>query len=93
VFSVLVVIFCCDRVAGTARIAGKLDIFLGNVRGGAADLDVGSVGFENPGHRVLAAPVVIVVTTIIIIIIVVPTAHTLVVVRTVSHVVPFTDSE
>jgi hypothetical protein len=50
----------------------------------AADLDVGSVGLEHPGHRVLAAPVVIVV----IIIIVVPVTHPLVIVLTVSHVSP-----
>jgi hypothetical protein len=53
--------------------------------GGAADLDVGSVGFEHPGHRVLAAPIVIVV---IVVIVVVPVAHPLVVVLTVSHIVP-----
>jgi hypothetical protein len=58
------------------------------VRGGAANLDVRSVGLENPGHRVLAAPVVV----IVIIIVVVPAAHALVVIRAVSHVVPFTDS-
>jgi hypothetical protein len=49
---------------------------------GAANLDVGSVGFENPRHRILAAPVIIVV------VIVVPVAHPLVVL-TVSHVLPF----
>jgi hypothetical protein len=52
--------------------------------GGAANLDIGTVGFENPGHRVLAAPVVIV----IIIIVVIPVTHPLVVVLTVSHVLP-----
>jgi hypothetical protein len=51
--------------------------------GGAPDLDVGSVGFEHPGHRILTAPVVIVV-----VIVVVPVAHPLVVILTVSHIVP-----
>jgi hypothetical protein len=60
-----------------------LDVLFGDVRGGAADLDVGAVGFENPCHRVLAAPVVIVV-----IIIVVPVTHPLVIILTVSHVPP-----
>jgi hypothetical protein len=52
--------------------------------GGAANLDIGTVGFENPGHRVLATPVVIVV----VIIVVIPVTHPLVVVLTVSHVLP-----
>jgi hypothetical protein len=53
--------------------------------GGAANLDIGSVGFENPGHRVLPAPVVIIVIAIVVII---PVTHPLVVVLTVSHVLP-----
>jgi hypothetical protein len=52
---------------------------------GAADLDVGAVRFEHPGHRVLAAPIIIV---IIIMVVVVTVAHPLVVL-TVSHVLPF----
>ena len=56
---VLVVVLGRNRVAGRARVACQLDIFFGDVRGGAADLDVGSVGFEHPGHRVLAAPVIV----------------------------------
>src|SRR3954454_4250596 len=78
----LIVILCRDRVAGTARVARQLHIFFGDMGGGAADLDIGAVGFENPGHRVLAAPVVIVV------VIIVPVTHPLVVVLTVSHVLP-----
>jgi hypothetical protein len=50
------------------------------MRGSAADFDIGAVRFENPRHRVLAAPVVVIV--------VVPIAHPLVVVLTVSHVSP-----
>src|SRR5262249_4309141 len=76
---VLVVVLGGHRVAGGARIAGELDVFLGDMGGGAADLDVRSVRFVDPGHRVLAAPVVVIV--------VVPVAHPLVVL-TVSHVSP-----
>jgi hypothetical protein len=50
--------------------------------GGATDLDVGSVRFEHPGHRVLTAPVIIVV-----VIVVIPVTHPLVIL-TVSHVSP-----
>jgi hypothetical protein len=57
------------------------------VGGGAANLDVGSVGLEHPGHRVLAAPVVI-VTVVVAIVVVIPVTHPLVVVLTVSHVLP-----
>ena len=55
----LVVVFGGDRVAGRARVARELDVFFGDMGGGAADLDVGPVGFEDPGHRVLAAPVIL----------------------------------
>jgi len=79
-FGVLVVVFGRHRIAGASRVARQLHVFLGNVRGGAADLDIGAVRFEHPGQWVLAAPVVIVV-------IVIPVAHPLVVL-TVSHVVP-----
>ncbi len=79
----LIVVLGGHRVAGGARIARQLHVFFRHMGGGAADLDVGSVGFEHPGHRVLAAPVVIVV-----IVVVVPVAHPLVVVLTVSHVLP-----
>jgi hypothetical protein len=57
------------------------------MRGGAANFDIRTVGFKNPGHRVLAAPVVVV---IVVIIVVVPVTQPLVVVvLTVSHVEPF----
>ena len=76
---VLIVVLGGDRIAGRARIARELDIFFGDVGGGAADLDVGSVGFVNPGQRILATPVVVIV--------VIPVAHPLLVL-TVSHVSP-----
>jgi hypothetical protein len=53
------------------------------VRCGAANLDLRSDGLEHPGHRILAAPVIVIV-----VVIVVPVAHPLVVVLTVSHIVP-----
>jgi hypothetical protein len=56
------------------------------MRGSATNLDIRSVGLENTGHRILAAPVVITIVVIAVIIIV-PVAHTLVVL-TVSHVLP-----
>src|SRR5579871_3637386 len=80
VLGVLVVVFGGDGVAGGTGIARQLQIFFRNVGCGAADLDVGPVRFEHPGHRVLAAPVVIMI-------VVVPVAHPLVVL-TVSHVLP-----
>jgi hypothetical protein len=55
------------------------------VRGSAADLDIGPVRFEHPGHRILAAPVIIIV--VIVAVIIIPVTHPLVVL-TVSHVSP-----
>src|SRR5689334_1295545 len=83
VFGVLVVVLGSDRVAGGARVTRQLNVFFGDVRGSPADLDIGSVRFEHPGHRVLTAPVIIVV----IVIVVIPVTHPLVVL-TVSHVSP-----
>ena len=88
VLSVLVVIFRRDRIAGAARITRKLNVFFCDVRCGAANLDVGSVGLENPGHRVLAAPVIIVIAAAVIVAAVIPVTHALVVILTVSHVSP-----
>jgi len=85
VLGVLVIVFGRDRVARTPRIARELNVFFGNMRGGAANLDIGTIGLENPGHRVLATPVVIVI------IIVIPVAHPFVVL-TVSHVLPLLPS-
>jgi hypothetical protein len=80
----LIIILGGDRIAGRARVPRQLYIFFRNVGGGTADLDIGSVGLEHPSHRVLAAPIVI----IVVIIVVVPVTHPLVVILTVSHVVP-----
>lgn len=78
-FGVLIVVLRRDRIAGRARITRQLHIFFGNVRCSATDLDVWSVGFEHPSHRVLTATPVIVTAT--------PVAHPLLVL-TVSHIVP-----
>jgi hypothetical protein len=82
VLGVLVVVLGGDRIAGGTGVARELQIFFRDVGCGAADLDVGAVRFEHPGHRVLAAPVIIIVMVIV------PVAHPLVVL-TVSHVLPF----
>src|SRR6267142_2022955 len=60
----LIVILGGHRIAGAAGVARQLDVFFGDMRCGAADLDVGSVGLEHPRHRVLAAPVVVIVLTV-----------------------------
>jgi hypothetical protein len=86
-FGVLVVILGRDRIAGRARVTRQLNVFFGDVRGGAADFDIGSVRFEHPGHRVLTAPVIVVVAAIVVIVVVIPVTHPLVVL-TVSHVSP-----
>src|SRR3954462_2064278 len=77
----LVIVLSRHRIARASRIAGELHVFFGYMRGGAADFDIGPVGLENPGHRILAAPV------IIIIVVIVPVTQPLVVL-TVSHVLP-----
>ena len=50
---VLVVVFRRDRIAGGRRVARKLDIFLGDMVGGAADFHVGPVRFINPRERIV----------------------------------------
>lgn len=82
VLGVLIVVFGSDRIARRTRVARKLQIFFGNMGCCAPDLDVGSIGFVDPCHRVLAAAPVIVI---------VPVAHTLLVL-TVSHVLPLISS-
>ncbi len=50
---VLVVVFGSDRVAGTLRIAGELQVLFGDVRGRAADFYVRSTGLIHAGQRIL----------------------------------------
>jgi hypothetical protein len=51
---VLVVILRRHRIAGRLRIARQLNVFLGNMRRCAADFDVGSVRFIDPGEGIVA---------------------------------------
>ena len=50
----LIVIFGSHRIAGRGRVARKLDVFLGHVIGGAADLHVRAVRFVDPCERIVA---------------------------------------
>jgi hypothetical protein len=75
-FSVLIIIFGGDRISRTLRVAGKLEIFFGDVGRRAADFYVLPVGFINSRQRILVMAAAALTVT---------TAHTLVVVLTVSH--------
>jgi hypothetical protein len=75
-FSVLIIVFGGNRISRTLRVAGKLEIFFGDVGRRAADFHVLPVGFVNSRQRIL----VMTTTTLT-----VTTAHAFVVVLTVSH--------
>ena len=60
-FGVLVVIFRRHRIARALRVARELDVFLRDVRGGAADFHVGPVRLVDPRQRILAFAVVVIV--------------------------------
>jgi hypothetical protein len=79
VFSVLIVTFRGNGIAGTLRIAGKLKILFGNMRGVTSDLHVRSVGLGNVGRWILVL-VMVVATTFT----AVATPHALIIL-TVSH--------
>src|SRR3989304_1586896 len=53
-FGVLVVIFGGHRIAGALRVARELDVFFRDMRGGAANLNVGAVRLVDPRQRILA---------------------------------------
>jgi len=82
VFGVLIIILSRYRIAGTLRVAGELDVFLGDVRGGATNFDVGPVRLVEPREWILAFAVVV---AVIVIVIVVASPHAFL---TVSHDVP-----
>jgi hypothetical protein len=87
VLSVLIVVLGSNGITGAARITGELDVFLCDVGGSTADFDIGAIRFEDPGHRVLAAPIIVIIIVVAVVVVVVP--HPLVVVvLTVSHVSP-----
>jgi hypothetical protein len=50
---VLIVILRRDRIAGTLRIAGELQIFFGDMRGRAANFYVWSIGLVYSGQGIL----------------------------------------
>ena len=52
-FGVLIIIFGGDRVSRALRVAGELEIFFGNVRGGAPDFYVLPVGFVDARQWIL----------------------------------------
>ena len=79
-FGVLVVVFCRDRIAGALRIAGQLQVFLGNVRRIAPDLQVRSVGLVHARQWILVMVMMMTATTTFT---AVATPHALVL--TVSH--------
>jgi hypothetical protein len=74
-FSVLIIIFGGNRISRALRVAGQLEIFFGDVGRRAADFYVLPVGFVNSRQRILVMATTLTITT----------AHTLVVVLTVSH--------
>jgi hypothetical protein len=78
---VLVVVFCRDRIAGALRIAGQLQVFLGNVRCITPDLQVRSIGLVHARQWILV--MVMMMTTAATTFTAVATPHALVL--TVSH--------
>src|SRR5664279_555075 len=58
-FGVLVIILGRHRIAGALRVARELDIFLGNVRGGAANFHIGPVRLVDSRQWILAFAVLV----------------------------------
>jgi hypothetical protein len=71
----LIIILGRNHISRTLRVAGKLEIFFSDVGRRAADFYVLPVGFVNSRQRILVMTTTLAITT----------AHTLVVVLTVSH--------
>ena len=61
VLGMLQIVLGEHRVAGRLRVAGERQIFLGDMRRGAADLHIRAVGFETARKRILALPIPVVV--------------------------------
>src|SRR5580658_6502703 len=76
---VLVVVFGRDRVTGTLCVAGQLQVFLGDVRCIASDLQVRSVGLVHARQWILVMVMMMTTTTFT----AVATPHALIL--TVSH--------
>jgi hypothetical protein len=60
VLGVLQIVLREHRVAGGLRVASERQVFLGDMRRGAADLHVRAVGFETARKRILALPIPVV---------------------------------
>ncbi|MCK9907653.1 hypothetical protein MXD81_00820 [Microbacteriaceae bacterium K1510] len=75
-FGVLIIIFGRDRIAGALRVARELNVLFSDVRGSAADFNVGPVRLVDARQRILALTVAAAV---------IATPHALL---TVSHDVP-----
>ena len=56
VLGMLEMVFRRDRIAGALGVAGELQIFLGDVVSGSADLHLGAVQFVDPGQRIVMVP-------------------------------------
>jgi hypothetical protein len=80
-FGVLIIIFAGDRISGTLRIAGKLEIFFGDVGRRSSNLYVLPIGLVHSGQRIL----VMMMMTTAAALTTIATAHAFVVVLTVSH--------
>jgi len=84
VFGVLIVAFRGNRIAGTLRVSGELEIFLGDVGGVASDLHVRSVGLVHARQWILVVMMVVPATAALT---AVATTHALIL--AVSHVLQF----
>jgi hypothetical protein len=79
----LMVRFCGDVVAHRSRIAGKLQVFLGDVMGGTADLHVRAVRFINSRQRIMVVVMAAILVVALVVVVAVASPHALVL--TVSH--------
>lgn len=59
----LIVVFGGDRIAGTLRIAGELQVLFGDVGGRAADFHIRSVGLVHAGQGILVMTTTFAVAT------------------------------
>jgi hypothetical protein len=85
----LEIVFGGDRVAGALGIAGELQIFLGDVVRGAADLHLRPVRFVNPGQRIVMVSATA-ATAMVALVVPISSPHALVL--SVSHGSPVADS-
>jgi hypothetical protein len=62
----LIIILRRNRIARGLRVTRELEVFFGDVRGGAPNFDIRTVRLEDPSHRILtlavAAPHALVLT-------------------------------